>query len=276
MRGLREGRQPEPDGRHEVAARADEPGAARPSCRCRGTRHFLVEPEEVAEGDQAEIEEIGREPHEVDRRHRHEHERQREDQRRRRLAARHEERVGADEARQQHEHVQHEESVGAKEADERRREERIDERLGEVEPRGIGVGLHIHVQERHRAVEPQVRIAAALEEDPFGSARELAPHAHEVLAPELEVAIVGQAVPESVVGGGVGEEAVRRLRIVDRERPGEEHRGERGRGHDAEAPGLRAGAPGVDHGRAPSWRNDRSSVRALCRFVRFDDSCSSS
>src|SRR5205085_12279407 len=101
------------------------------------------------------------------------------------MTARAEKRVRTQETQGHQQRVKHQETIGAEQPDERGRQQRIDERLREI----------------------QVRVVT-LEEDAFGPGLELVPHAHEIFPLILEVKIVGNAVAERVVGGGIAEEAV--------------------------------------------------------------------
>ena len=133
--------------------------------------------------------------------------------------------------------MQDEEPVGAPQHDEGRRQQRIDERLAVVQPIGRGSGTLDPADERRPRLRFEVHAAAALQEDPFRSGRELLPHADQVLALELHVPVAREAVPEAVVGGLVALEAERHDRELHGEgEPEQERTQEQGRHRAGIAP----------------------------------------
>ena len=127
--------------------------------------------------------------------------------------ARVQEQVCGEHGQRQEHGVKHEESVGAPDPDERRGEQRVDVALAVVQAACVRVGRRREAHERERAAQHQVRVAASLlEEHAERAARELVPHAREILAAVGHVEVFGEAVPEHVVAGLVALEPERRAR----------------------------------------------------------------
>ena len=114
------------------------------------------------------------------------------------------------------------------------------------------------------------RSSPRLRKMPSGPLGNSLPHAHEILALVLEVEVVGEAVRQPVVGGGVAEEAVDdALAKSTDSAQASKHDANRRRGAGAEAP--RQAPSGADALATPWYRCHRSVVRKLrsaCRIRR--------
>ena len=238
-------------------------------------RDLLVTPQKQRVERQREVEQLRREPHEVQRHDRREQEDEREGQRgARRAAARGHERVHDEQIQAEQQRVQHKEAAGAEHEHERRGDERVDVRLAVVEVRPHRIFLLRPTHEGEVLRPPDMDRLAALQEDPFRAAWVFLPHAHQIAVVEREVEIADQAVREAVVRGFVAFEPQRGLRQVDGGREGQQHHTE-GQGDD------RAGVPrnGVrcrlGHTGAPEVRKDRSARSTPRRRVARDTSWSS-
>ncbi len=262
---LREGGDAQQRTGNDVRPRAAQQAA--PAVGPRPRRHerrrdLLVGPEEEPQQHHREVEQLWREPDEVDGRGRREQEHERERQRRRHAGSRPHEGIRRAEARRQQQGVQHQEPVGAEQHDERRGREWIDERLAVVQPVTAAVGRLHEPDEWERALCLEVDVPPALEEDAFRPCRELLPDARQVLALELGVEVLREAVPEAVVGRLVALEAERHHRELHGQGEAEQQRTDDERGEHA---GVVPRAARVRetrrvHRRRPPSRNDRSSV----------------
>ena len=160
VRHLREGRHAEQHRGDEIAARAEQPPAA--TRRGGGGGDLLVEPAEIRDQSQREVEELRRNPHVV---HRHDgghHKSACEDGRDHRPHARLQEDVAAERRQRQQQGVEHQEAVRSEQPHERRGDERIDERLA-VEVAGrIRIGPRRRPEERRPEHQPGLHDVAAL------------------------------------------------------------------------------------------------------------------
>ena len=266
------------DRRHDVAGRPEQPAHARQ--RALGRLYLFIEPAEVRQKTEREIEELGRDPDEIHRHDRRHHEPAGQRRRRQGAHPRVQEQVTAPDDERQQERVKDEEAVRAEHADERRGGERIYERLPVVVPRSIGVRLRARPDERraqhHAGLDD---VAPLFQEEPGGSAGKLAPHADEILAPILEVAILREAVPHHVVGRFVALDADGGFREIHRQRQPAVHAEQR---DDQEEPrpqiqpgdgrSVAGGGVGVHTG-ALLVRNDKSDTSTPFLCVARETRC---
>ena len=200
-------------GRVVRTRRAQKPFEARVPVRRRGDP--FVAPEKERREDERDVEELGREPDEVDRCHRgkEKHRREAGGQTRARSSCR-QVSIRERHVERQQQRVKHEEAGRPEQPDERRGKQRIDVRLPVVEaaPRGVRGALHREKGKRGRPAE--VDIAAALEEDAV-RAGELLPDPNQILALEREVPVAREAVGQAVVGRLVSLEPLRGSRKID-------------------------------------------------------------
>jgi hypothetical protein len=168
--------------------------------------------------DEGEAEDLGRRPHEIDRHDGEQAECYRRGERGAgRVATPPQHRERQPQRRRQQEAVGQRQPARSQQQDERRREQRVDERLGVVEPRLLGPHAP-QPRESGSAVESD-GAARALQEETLRAVRIFGADAREVARVVAQVAIVSEAPGHRVIRRAVAPElAPRGARQVDRER----------------------------------------------------------
>ena len=162
--------------------------------------HLLVEPAEIREKSEREVEQLRRDPDEIHRDDRRHDESAGERRRQRRVHPRMEEQVPAPGDEREKNRVEHEKSIRAEESHEGRRKQRIRECLAVEESLLVGIRYGAGPDERRTPHQPGVDdIPPAFQEESGRAGGEFSPHPYQVLTTVREVAVLGEAVPHHVV-----------------------------------------------------------------------------